>query len=223
MDTTPATPQTSRLKRAFSGKYSARIARCAFYPMLLVVAAWGVGLTTLIYSNGGVASGGGPGLDWLNKGVLERWSLWVLGIAFAIALIRWVITRRACILWLAAVVGVFLCREIHFAGTSEAVYMGIAILFGLALWNPKWTEELLVSRRGATLFMMAFACYLFAVSLDGRWWFDWNNAWKDAAVLAEEVMEFTGHLLILTLVIIAPYSRASKSAEAVIVEPVAAV
>ena len=130
---------------------------------------------------------------------------------------------RSCLIWLAAVVGVFLCREIHFAGTSEAVYLGIAALFGIALWKPRWTEELLVSRRGATLFMMAFACYLFAVSLDGRWWFDWNDSWKDAAVLAEEVMELTGHLMILTLVVIAPYARTSSSTEAgtTIVEPAA--
>lgn len=211
MKTTPAPKVPSQQRRPLLGHYTTRIASCAFYPFLLVVLGWGVGLTTLLYSNHGNASGGGPGLQWLHKGVLEQWSLWVLGAAFSIALIRWIVNRRPCILWMAGVTGVFLCREIHFVGTSEAVYVGIVTLFTLAMWKPRWTEDLLATRRGATLFMLSFACYLFAVSLDGRWWFDWNDAWKDAAVLAEEVMELTGHLMILTLGLVAPHSIMSTS------------
>ncbi len=192
-------------------RYSLRIARCAFYPALLGVLAWGAGWTVLLDLNGGNASGGGPGLAWLHKGVLEAASLWTLGAALLVALIRWAATRRTDLLWLTAVVGVFFCREVHFAGTSEAVYLGTAILFGVALWRPAWTEALLATRRGATLFMVAFACYLFAVSLDGRWWFDWSDRWKDAAVLSEEVMEMTGHLMILALTVAAPRLASARA------------
>lgn len=182
------------------------------YPMLGVVLAWGVGMTVLLYANHATASTGGAHLEWLHKGILETGALWVLGLALAICVLRTVMTRRPSLLWLTGVVTLFFCREIHFAGTSTAVYVGILTLCVIALWRPAWTEDLLTSRWIVTLFMMAFACYLFAVSLDGRWWFDWSPQWIDASVLAEEVLELTGHGLILALVLLAPRGHPAQSA-----------
>ncbi|XAM00907.1 hypothetical protein OT109_05880 [Phycisphaeraceae bacterium D3-23] len=172
--------------------------------MLFVVLVWGAACNALLHTTGGSPEGGGGYLDWLTKSRLETTSVVMLGVALAAILGRWFAAKEASKLWLAAVVVVLFCRELHFAGTSEAVYVGIALLLVVALYRPRWTQDILTSRSGATLLAMAFACYAFSVSLDGKWWFDWTVRWVEAAKLAEEVLEFTGHTLILALACTAP-------------------
>lgn len=182
--------------------------------MLALVLVWGSAWTTLLFATHGSADGAGPGFGWLTKALLEYASVVLLGLAAGLCLWGWLCTRQAHLCWLTAVVVLFFARELHFAGTPTAVYVGITTMAVIAMWKPRWAEHVLVSRAGATLFAMAFACYLFAVSLDGNWWFDWDARWKDAAILAEEVMEFSGHAVIFGLVCIAPKLRARDRPEA---------
>jgi len=184
--------------------YLRRIVRSVYYPALLLVLAWGVGWTMLLYQTLETTPDGDVFMGWLMWHHLETAALWVLGGAAGICAIRWIMQRTPSLLWLTAILVVFFCRELHFAGTSTAVYVGIAGLVALALVRPDWTKSILLSRRSVTLQTMAMCCYLFAVSLDGHWWFDWNDRWLNVGKFSEEILELTGHCLMFVLAVTAP-------------------
>ena len=75
----------------------------------------------------------------LRKGVLERAAIWLMVMAFVVWLNAALRARTALHVIMTALAFVFLCREIHFAGTSTGVYVGVV---AVGVWAFAWRERL---------------------------------------------------------------------------------
>jgi hypothetical protein len=145
----------------------------------------------------------------------RRWQE-IFGIVFtatatAAGLLLWLKGRQPFQLWTACLLALLLCREIHFAGTSAAIYPGllIALLVALKHWDTIGTH--LTRRRTAGLLATGFICYAIAVGVDQRWAkLIGIPGEKRFHVPMEESMELIGHLLIAAALLI-PRRRESPS------------
>ena len=135
----------------------------------------------------------------------------VLAAATGLALLLVTVRRKFWLGWLAALAGVLLCRELHFAGTSAGVYVGLLAVAGFGLQHLEMLLPFLRHRLAFTLLASAFATYIMTVSLD-------HGAWKflpgfvNWGVSIEETLESCGHLLVLLAVAAAGTIRDSAVA-----------
>ena len=132
---------------------------------------------------------------------LEDLAVVFLSCSTAGCFVRFLIQRRPFFLWSTLVSSVLLSREIHFAGTSMWVYIGLILLCAAALHFYDRLRDYLCRRFVVNLLAMGFFAYLISVTLDARWWKPRpfspgipGEATFHAAV--EESMEIVGHLLI---------------------------
>lgn len=125
------------------------------------------------------------------------------GTATAVGLILWLRGRQPFQLWTACLLALLLCREIHFAGTSAAIYPGLLIALLVALRNWDSIGVHLTRRRTAGILATGFICYAIAVGVDQRWAkLIGIPGEKRFHVPMEESMELIGHLLIASALLI---------------------
>ena len=132
---------------------------------------------------------------------LETAAIQVLTILTGLCVLRFAISRRPFFLWGTALFGVLLCREIHFAGTSAGVYIGLSVLFVLALQHTERLREYLESRFVINALALGFSLYAIAVTIDARWWkprgfLPGIPGEEIFHVPLEETLELVGHLVI---------------------------
>ena len=105
----------------------------------------------------------------LDKSTNETIALWLMGITTGIFLIRVVLYKLAIDIILLAMAINFLCREIHFPGTSAGVYIVAILIILLSLF---WKNRILENIKGATLFQAfltaTFILYLSAILIQRR-------------------------------------------------------
>jgi len=140
---------------------------------------------------------------WLPaKAPLESASVVLLSVTTALATLRLALSRRPFFLWGTALLAVLLSRELHFEGTSSGVYLGLLVLFLLALHYGDQLGDYLASRFVVNNLAMGVCAYAIAVSLDGRWWKP-RPRWGGYGVPGEDIfhvpleesMELLGHAL----------------------------
>src|SRR5690606_3662772 len=159
------------------------------------------------------------GSTWFTSKTQQEWIGPALTAAAALlAAIEWIRQPRFWLLWLALLAGGLTCREVHFKGTSEGIYVGLVLLAIYAVRNLEAMTPYLTNRRAFTLLASGFATYAVTMSLDqGAWKFlPHFGTW---GVSVEETFESCGHLLILASVFIAGRIPAPAAVQAMAVEP----
>jgi hypothetical protein len=143
-----------------------------------------------------------------DKGLLEIGAILILSLATALGLARYLVSRHPFFLWGSGLLGVLLCREIHFVGTSGGVYVGLAVMFLVAFRYYENLREYLASSFVINMLAMGFFSYSLSVSIDARWW-KARGAWSGIPgeevfhVPLEELMELLGHALVIGALLLA--------------------
>ena len=112
-----------------------------------------------------------------------------------IAAARFIITRHVFFLWSTVLFLLIMCREIHFEGTDEAIFIGLAILFGIILRKYDLFRTYLDNPWVVNLLVAGFFTYFLSQTVDQRWWRAVPGE-ELAHVPLEESLELLGHLII---------------------------
>jgi hypothetical protein len=135
------------------------------------------------------------GLFPFTKNDLENLALLICFTFSTACVIKFLIYRQLFYLWCFGLTLTFFAREVHFAGTSAAVYFSLLLHLFLALnFREKFSPYL---RRPVFLTALAtgFTCYFISQTTDQRWW----RGFPYEAVVhvpLEESMEIVGHLIV---------------------------
>ena len=126
---------------------------------------------------------------------LEIAAVVVSGLFMLIATARFIISRHVFFLWSTALFVLILSREIHFEGTDEAIFIGLAILGGIVLLKYDRFKDYLANPWVVNLLVAGFFTYFLSQTVDQRWWRiipgeDLVN------VSLEEFLELAGHCMI---------------------------
>ncbi len=127
--------------------------------------------------------------------VLERLAVRVLIFVGFVSAARAAHTRHPFDVWGTALVVVLLCREFHFAGTSEGVYVALIGLGAVAVHRYEVLAPYLRDRILLDLLAIGIASYGIAVSVDQRAWRGFPGEERFHVPL-EETMEVVGHVAI---------------------------
>lgn len=141
--------------------------------------------------------------DWWNakKAVLENLALILIGGAFALSVIRSVLTKGSIFsLWISAFAMILWFREIHWEWTSWGVYVGLLIWMAFAFFKYELLEPALSDRKTITLLALIIFTYFIAVTFDQQWWTE-GKYYDKCGKLAGEVIEDLGHALVGLLVL----------------------
>ncbi len=163
------------------------------YPVLLLLVLYAIGLSYLV--SGGLVSAPPTGR-------LEQLAIPVLYLAAATGLIRYAVTRAPFFLWLAALDVGFLVREYHWRLTGELVYVNVAVLAAVALRRYEGFADYFESRVVAALLVATFLLYLLSVGFDQHWWRFLSQS-KAVRSTLEELLEVSGHVVLLLLNLVA--------------------
>jgi len=158
----------------------------------------------------------GPGLHWFTakygytgKDLQEVLGPTVLCAAALLAgLFAWQQRSFAC-LWLGLLATCFACREFHFPGTHEGVFVVAAVLMWYGLRRIDDLAPLLRRRWAYACLCGAIAVYALTVSVDhGAWKFLPN--WRRWGTNVEESLETFGHVVFLCGVLLTGLSRTGR-------------
>ena len=75
------------------------------------------------------------------------------------AALNYLITRHNFFLWGTGMMGLILCREIHFQGTDPGIYLGMLMLFGIALLKYDRLKDYLGNAIVINLLLIGFFTY----------------------------------------------------------------
>ena len=120
----------------------------------------------------------------------------VISAAFMlIAAVRFILTRHVFFLWSTTLLFLIMCREIHFEGTDEAIFIGFAVLLGVLLSKYDRLRPYLDNPWVVNLLVAGFFTYFLSQTVDQRWWRAVPGE-GSAHVPLEESLELLGHLMI---------------------------
>ncbi len=129
------------------------------------------------------------------KEPLEIAAVVVSAILMLIAAARFLITRHVFFLWSTVLFLLIMCREIHFTGTDEAIFIGFAVLLGIILSKYDRFRAYLDHPWVVNLLVAGFFTYFLSQTVDQRWWRTIPGEGL-AHVPLEESLELLGHLVI---------------------------
>jgi hypothetical protein len=141
-----------------------------------------------------------PFVQWRLKDAFEFLAIVVLAAAVALGILRAAVQQKAFFVWVTVLVAALLFREFHlFKISTTIVYVVV-----FALWIIAWRmyphmHQYLRNRRVMTPIMLTGACYVITQTLD----IDTFKYGSDVFPVLEEMMEVTGHVFALLLVILA--------------------
>ena len=146
------------------------------------------------------------------KEPLEIAAVAVSGILMLVAAVRFILSRQAFFLWSTALFLLILCREIHFDGTDEAIYVGLVILLVVIVYQYDRFKPYLANTWVINLLVAGFFTYFLSQTVDQRWWRiipgeDLVN------VSLEETLEMIGHVMIGFAAVLCPrYKNTNEAA-----------
>jgi len=126
---------------------------------------------------------------------LEIAAVVVSGLFMLIAAARFIISRHVFFLWSTALFVLILSREIHFEGTDEAIFLGLAILGGIVLLKYDRFKDYLANPWVINLLVAGFFTYFLSQTVDQRWWRIFPGE-ELVNVSLEETLELAGHCMI---------------------------
>jgi len=126
---------------------------------------------------------------------LEIAAVVVSGLFMLIAAVRFIVSRRVFFLWSTALFLLIMCREIHFEGTDEAIFIGLVLLLGIILLKYDRFKAYLANPWVINLLVAGFFTYFLSQTVDQRWW---RIIPGEALVNVplEETLELIGHGMI---------------------------
>lgn len=129
------------------------------------------------------------------KEPLEIAAIVLCGLFMLIAAMRFIISRHVFFLWSTALFLLILCREIHFEGTDEAIFIGLVVLLGILLLKYDRFRTYLANPVVINLLAAGFFTYFLSQTVDQRWWriIPGENL---VFVPLEETLEMVGHAMI---------------------------
>lgn len=141
------------------------------------------------------------------KVVLEKVAFIILVPAVIVAYLRFCIERSVFFLWLSAIIGSFICREVHWdwAGNGVFVLLGILMIIGYIFYDklrPQITSSAFIN-----LFVTAIVCYFIASFLLDHNWARISKEYRSDISFRkslEEFMETLGHSIIALIVFLTP-------------------
>ena len=154
-------------------------------PLALMLTLWG-----LIWA--GIAS--------FDIDDMEPLAILLTSLFMVVLVARFAISRHSFFLWGAVLMGVVLCREIHFQGTDAGIYLGLMLLMGIALHKYDALKDYLANPLVINLLAMGLFTYFLSQTIDQRWW---RGLPGEEVVFPhlEETMEVLGHCFIGTALI----------------------
>jgi len=155
------------------------------YWLLLIPLAITLGMWILI------AEGAYP----FGRKELESAAIVVSCLFMFAAALRYLITRHKFFLWGTGLMGLIMCREIHFEGTDPGIYLGLLLLFGIALLKYDTLKDYLDNPLVINLLLVGFFTYVLSQTIDQRWWKGMPGE-KIVHVPLEETLEVLGHCII---------------------------
>lgn len=125
----------------------------------------------------------------------------VLSCLFMIAAaLRYLISRHNFFLWGTGLMGLIMCREIHFEGTDPGIYIGLLMLLGIALLKYDKFKDYLDNPLVINLLLIGFFTYFLSQTIDQRWWKGLPGE-RIVHVSLEETLEVLGHCIIGSAVV----------------------
>ena len=110
--------------------------------------------------------------------------------------------------------GRIICCEIHFEGTDPGIYLGLLLLFGIALLKYDTLKDYLDNPLVINLLLIGFFTYFLSQTVDQRWWR--INPGEDLVnVSLEESLEMIGHVMIGFAAVICRRNKNNGEAETV--------
>lgn len=122
----------------------------------------------------------------------------LLAISSIVALGIYRTCRHPYLKWQAWLTLALFCRELHFYGTNNGIYVALIVLFWYAGRHAREMSPYLTVRSLVSLVCGALVVYALAKTFDRGYWND--VAGKHLADTFEESLESTGHLLIFAAV-----------------------
>ena len=148
-----------------------------------------------------------------DKYQLEEAALLVTSGFCLMCFARFVDNKDKFFLWAAAMMFVFLVREIHPPGSSGGVYLGLLALFYIAHKNHHLFDGYIINRRVVTMLGTGFFTYFISVTTDQRWW-KFIPAERIFQNRLEESMELVGHILVGSALLFASSRRKPENTQA---------
>ncbi len=136
-----------------------------------------------------------PGGYPFGRKELEPAAIVVSCLFMLAAALRYLITRHNFFFWGTGLMGLIMCREIHFAGTGPGIYLGVLLLFGIALLKYDMLKDYLDNPLVINLLLIGFFTYVLSQTIDQRWWKGLPGE-KIVNVPLEETLELLGHCII---------------------------
>ena len=135
------------------------------------------------------------------KPPLEIAAVVVSALLMLIAAARYFLSRQPFFLWSSALFLLIMRREIHFAGTDAAIFIGLVILWAMLLYKYEKFEAYAANPWGINLLVAGFFIYFLSQTVDQRWWRSVPG--EDAVhVPLEESLEMLGHILIASAAVL---------------------
>ena len=129
------------------------------------------------------------------KPPLETASVVVSGLFMVIAAVRFIGSRHVFFLLSTALFLLSMCRELHFEGTDEAIFIGLLILLGVVLLKYDRLKDYLANPWVINSLVAGFFIYFLSQTVDQRWWQDFPGE-SLVFVPLEETLELLGHCII---------------------------
>jgi len=129
------------------------------------------------------------------KPPLETASVVVSALFMVIAAARFISSRHVFFLWGTALFLLIMCREIHFEGTDEAIFIGLLLLLGVVLLKYDTLKDYLANPWVINSLVAGFFIYFLSQTVDQRWWQDFPGE-SLVFVPLEETLELLGHCII---------------------------
>ncbi len=146
------------------------------------------------------------GFGWFaEKATQEIIAPSILALTASIAMLFWARAGHFYSRWLVLTSGALFCRELHFWGTNNGIYLVIPLLLWYASRNMEGMRPFVESRLAVSLFGGALMTYGLTKTFDRAYW-TFLGGWKDWQDTMEESLESTAHLLILSLVVASYFS-----------------
>lgn len=136
----------------------------------------------------------------LGRKELEPAAIVVSSLFMLSAALRYLISRHNFFLWSTGLMGLIMCREIHFEGTDPGIYIGLLLLFGIVLLKYDTLKDYLDNPLVINLLLMGFFTYFLSQTIDQRWWKGMPEE-KLVHVPLEETLEVLGHCIIGSAVV----------------------
>ncbi len=182
-----------------------------WWPLLLGPAAMGFVYLAYFFPETGLCDGKACRDGYLSKSRLENAGVVLIAIVLGANAVRYYVRRNPVHLVFGALALAFVCREVHFTGTSSGVYVALVLIGAwVFLWRRKLAPSLFVRTFRVWLGSTAVT-YVLSQLIARRVFRKLNLPYEDAVnVPLEELVENVAHVMFLVTSLIGVSVRSGR-------------